>query len=364
MQSTQSVNAFKETTLNHPRLAQTIKKLGLAIRQAELGSLVFVFGPTGVGKSTLAGYMREKLDMELRANGGFDASSLPAAIIEAPYPDAREFSWKEFYRRCLAVLHDPCAHKKVADPRCAAFTWPARLDSRAPGHELRMAFENALLYRKVRVLIIDEAHHIAKGTSAASLTEQLTYIKSLANLTGTVFVMVGTYELLAFRNLSGQVSRRSLDVHFPRYRLDDEQEKRIFHSIVKSFAHILPLPCDVNLHEMMDELYVGSLGCVGLLSGWLLKAVKLAIDDGDGTLRKCNLDDAMYSHDQMNKMIDELLEGEQLLTPPKDSLNLLKTRLGVAGGIGPAKMDVSTEQKKRNPPFTRKPVRDPVGVPA
>jgi len=38
----------------------------------------------------------------------------------------------------------------------------------------------------------------------------------MANQTKIVHVLLGTYELLALRNLSGQLSRRSLDIHFCR----------------------------------------------------------------------------------------------------------------------------------------------------
>jgi hypothetical protein len=307
--------------------------------------------------------MQEKLNKKFRKDGGYDESNLPAVMIEAAYPDARQFSWKEFYRRALADLHDPVPQKKVADPRCSAFALKTRLDPRSAGHELRYAFENALYYRKVKVLIIDEAQHIAKGTSAAGLHEQLDYIKSLANLTGTVIVLVGTYELLSFRNLSGQLSRRSIDVHFPRYMIEDPEQYRQFGSVVKSFASKLPIPCDFELTNMIEDLYAGSMGCVGILNGWLLKAIKKAIEEGSGRLNLNDLTASMYSHDQMTKMIDELLEGELLLTPPKDSLNVLKARLGVAGNVMPKIQDSSAKTVKRNPPFKRKPVRDPVGMP-
>jgi len=53
--------------------------------------------------------------------------------------------------------------------------------------------------------------------------------------------LLGTYELLAFRNLSAQLSRRSIDIHFPRYRADSTADLKAFQSIVKSFEQQLPL---------------------------------------------------------------------------------------------------------------------------
>lgn len=356
-----AIKAFGKLTLNHPHLKVALQRLSLAVKQADQGSVVFIFGPTGAGKSTLATHMCEKLDQEFRLGGDYDDSSLPVALIEAPASDARQFSWKDFYTRALSGLREPLVDKKIDDPRCSVFK--ILDDYRPTGHGLRMAFENALELRKVQVLMIDEAHHIAKGLSAAGLKDQLEYIKSLANLTNTIIILIGTYELLSFRNLSGQLSRRSLDVHFRRYRLNDLEEHRIFGGIVRSFANKLPIPCAFQMAEKIEYLYTGSLGCVGILSGWLVKAMTLAVEEGDGTLKMEDLEQSMYSHDQMSKMIDELLEGEQLMTPPKNSLRTLKARLGVAEYIV-ASAEGPPKSGKTVKPFKRKPARDPVGLPA
>ena len=78
-------------------------------------------------------------------------------------------------------------------------------------------------------------------SSGRRLLDQLDVIKSIANCTGTPHVLVGTYDLLAFRNLSGQLRRRSLDVHFGRYRANRPGEAAIFANVLRSFAAQLPL---------------------------------------------------------------------------------------------------------------------------
>lgn len=360
MDNTLAINAYKEMTINHPHLKLALKRLGLAIRQAKKGSLVFMFGPTGSGKSTLASHMRDKINSAYRDELGFDVSVLPAEVVEAPYSDTQKFNWKDFYRRALIILHDPLADKKLNDPRCSAFESKARTDKAAPGYELRLAFQNAIKHRKVRVLVIDEAHHIAKGASELELREQLEYIKSLANLTKTVIVLVGTYDLLSFRNLSGQLSRRSHDVHLPRYRIDNPEEYKIFGGVVRTFASSLPIPCEFNMTDMVEDLYVGSMGCVGTLNDWLIKAIEFAVEEGNGVLRRDDLTESMFSYDQMSKMIDEVLEGEKLLIQPENGIEMLKARLGVSGRI----VAITNNAKgavKKPAPFKRKPTRDPVG---
>jgi len=68
--------------------------------------------------------------------------------------------------------------------------------------------------RGVHAVIVDEGQHLVKVSSGAKLLDQLDWIKSMTNMTGVVHVLVGTYDLLDFRNLNGQAARRGHDIHF------------------------------------------------------------------------------------------------------------------------------------------------------
>ena len=55
------------------------------------------------------------------------------------------------------------------------------------------------------------------------------------NMTGILHGLFGTYELLEFRNLSGQLSRRSIDIHFSRYHANSAEDlvdfQRVLHML-------------------------------------------------------------------------------------------------------------------------------------
>ncbi len=60
-------------------------------------------------------------------------------------------------------------------------------------------------------------------------------------MTTILHCLLGTYELLTFRNLSGQLSRRSVDIHFPRYQVDNPDDIQAFKSVLLTFQRQMPL---------------------------------------------------------------------------------------------------------------------------
>lgn len=112
---------------------------------------------------------------------------------------------------------------------------------RAVASDYRDAVEQAIRHRRPVAVMIDETQHLGKIGSGRRLLDQLDVIKSIANRTGTVHVLFGTYDLLALRNLNGQMSRRSIDVHLARYRAEVPEERQIFSNILETFERELTL---------------------------------------------------------------------------------------------------------------------------
>lgn len=244
---------FQAFTVAHPHLMAAKDELLQAIRQSEPNSIVMVFGPTGVGKTTLRIRAEQVLTEELCGELESNPWRPPVASIEAAAPEAGSFNWSSYFRRILQEIGDPfTAQRRLLGPVNVVSENGEHfaLASRSSGSEYRHAFEQALRYRKPAAMMIDEAQHIAKVASGRRLLDQLDVIKSIANRTNTTHVLFGTYDLLAFRNLSGQLSRRSVDVHFPRYRAEAREERTMFINVVHSFQQRLPLaePPDLVKH--------------------------------------------------------------------------------------------------------------------
>src|SRR5260370_19797503 len=83
---------FRAYTVAHPRLVKAKDALINAIRGAEPNSLIFVFGPTGVGKTTLRLKTEQLITTELLNVLHEDRTRVPVVSVEAGAPESVSFN--------------------------------------------------------------------------------------------------------------------------------------------------------------------------------------------------------------------------------------------------------------------------------
>ena len=81
--------------------------------------------------------------------------------------------------------------------------------------------------------------------------------------------------------------RRGLDLHFPRYLFQHEQDRQDFQAT--------DIPA---LMQHWFYFYERSIGCIGVLKDWLIRAVAAAIRDGSDTLTQGRLEEHALSLSQ------------------------------------------------------------------
>jgi hypothetical protein len=135
-------------------------------------------------------------------------------------PSSLLFKWADFYTRALRSVSEPLIDYKI-NYHALTPVYNEKLrrhvnpHTRGDAAALQRAWEQVIKYRQMVAILIDEAQHFGKMTKGSTLSEQLDHIKSLAVETQTVHILAGTYDLPIFRDLNAQLSRRSIDVHFP-----------------------------------------------------------------------------------------------------------------------------------------------------
>ena len=368
---------FRSYTIAHPQLKAVSEALRRAIQEPGGASLIFVVGPTGVGKTTLRLRIEQELKQRFLAVSGPEPGRIPVVGFEAAAPDSGNFNWKDYYRRALRALEEPLIDYKLDRPmpvRNGTGEWTAA--ARVCSPELRQALEQALRHRRPAAVLIDEAQHLTKIASGRRLSDQLDCLKSLASLTGCVHVLIGTYELLPCRNLSAQLSRRSLDIHFRRYRIDSPDDVVAFQRVIFTFQRHLPLAQEPELWRDWEFCYTHSLGCVGILKDWFARALADVLDRGAPTLTRADLERCTWSLDQCLTTARDTLDGESVFIEKLETANRLRQLLGFGTKAGAEAAKPADRATRREPRpggagglkrrgrrvGLRRPVRDEIGI--
>ena len=176
---------------------------------------------------------------------------------------------------------------------------------------MRRALEQALYYRRPIAFLMDEAQHLKKIAGGRRLLDQMDVLKSLASLTGIVHVLIGTYDLLGLANLSAQLNRRSIEIHFPRYQAENSQEWTVFQSALLTFQRHLPLAKEPDLVGHSEFIYERSVGCIGILKNWLGRALAAALEKSAETLTLQHLERSAEPLRKLLRMAREIQEGEK-----------------------------------------------------
>ncbi len=358
---------FREKKLAHKHLAEAKQKIMEALSPGDPCSLILVYGPTGVGKTTLATNIGETLKEEDKQNPG-PPGHIPVASIEVVASTNTGVDWRDYLYRSMEALDEPLINRKI-DPEA-----PFKLLSpsgylkskRSSSADLRRALESALIQRKPKAFIVDEAQHLKKLPSGKRLIDQMDTLKSLANLTGIKHILFGTFELLDLADLSAQLNRRTSEIHLPRYRMNNREELEEFLFFLSGLEEHLPMPERTNLSESplsVDFIYERSAGCPGILKDWMTRALALAIRENATTIDISHMTRTSIPDSQLARIAREIMEGENRLKTDRSSE--IRSLLGMAPPS--ASTDPSTENpvktKKRGfKPGTRKPSRDKIGI--
>lgn len=311
----EKVTFFVNYTMAHPHLIQAFNEVMQLVRSAPGISLIFVVGPTGVGKTTLLHRLEQKLTEKALPELKHNQGKIPVIGLEAKAPEFSQFDWKDFYIRLLKILNEPLVEKKISYGQSCS-KW-------------RAAVESALINRSPDAFYIDEAHHLTMLPSGRKLKDQPETLKSLANLTQVKIIPTGTYDLLPLIDLGDQLCRRSKTIHFQRYHGENSQEAQAFKSVVQTFSQYLPLPKRPDLLSHWEFLYERSLGCVGILKDWLSVTLCTVLDSDNlaQTITFSDLQRHAPGVRQCLMMLKAISMGEQQLQESDEDLLKLKLAL-------------------------------------
>lgn len=366
----EKLDLFRNCTVVHPHLKKAYEEFRDAVNNPGGASVIFLFGPTGVGKTTLLRQIIKVMVSEKTARLERDPNYLPVATAEARAPESGSFDWKAYYQSILTSLSELPASDYPIPSRSRLKK--SKSDQRNIGSSnshlstLREQVIVNIQHRELVVFLTDEAQRFSKLASSSRQQVQMDALQSMASMTNTLHGLFGTYELLEFRNLSGQLSRRSIDIHFPRYQADCSSDLIEFQRVLKSFGEKMTLEKAPELEIHWEYFYERSIGCVGILKDWLTQAYRKALHESASTLSEHHWQPYAPSIAQCLQIAAEAIEGEKAFEFESPEVSLLRQKLGLSrvstSTISPDTSSVIASSKKtKGRPGVRQPNRDVIG---
>ncbi len=360
---------FENYKVNHPKLKEVLQSVMNSIDKPGGASIIKVIGPTGVGKTTLRLQIEKKLIEKALPKLEEDRGTIPVIGVEAVAPESGNFNWKDYYTRALIALEEPLIQHKISfDYNIPEIRRNSQgnilIKQSIATNKLRQALENALTHRRPDIFFVDEAHHLSKMSSGKKLEDQMDCIKSIANMTGVLHGLFGTYQMNVMHDLNSELSRRTINIHFPRYKLDNPKDLKAFQSILLTFQKHLPLNVEPDLVEKWDYLYERSLGCVGILKDWLTRSLGDALEQKDNTITDKYLKRKAMPVAQCEKILKEILEGEKYFAETQEKISNLRKALGLVPELNAETTKNPAKPKKKSSRRVgqRNPKRDSIGV--
>jgi energy-coupling factor transporter ATP-binding protein EcfA2 len=371
------LNYFRNQKISHPKLDKAFDELWEAVKSYNDGSLILLYGPTGVGKTTIMNFIEKKILQEIKDELLIDRERIPLVKVEIAGPSAGKFDWKDFYKEVLRELAEFSIDNRVdfskwQNPQQSVLPFDnfkqmysvLANDNKSTESRLRNSVEQALRHRRPKVVLLDEAQHLTALSSGRKLLDQQNVIKSLANRTNTTHALFGSYELLLFRDLNGQLARRTVNIHFQRYR-KNSTDLQDFEETIWNFQNELPLEKQPDLVSEVNYLYNGCLGCIGILKDWLYRALVKALSENNETMTKQHLERTKLEEIKLLKILGECLDGENRIIKEKQETSkklseLLDGPVVLDNGIKVMKKQYSG--RTRRGVGVRNPTRDPIGT--
>ena len=322
---------FENRALAHEMMNKVKSEVRRLLKGGNRHPVILVVGPTGIGKSTLLRLLKKEITAELLKSLAHDPGRIPIVSVEASAPETGAFNWRDHYIKCLTELRDVLIFNKLEDDDCDICRGKGYLSNnpRVSAPSFRHALEHALVHRRPVGFFIDEAQHLTKMSSGRRLLDQMDIIKSISNCTRIPHVLFGTYDLLALRNLNGQLSRRNSEIHFARYKADDRKDLAEFKKVMRSFEQLLPVIEQPCLETQWEFIYERSLGCVGTLKEWLSRALELALDENSRIINSSHLERSAMSVTRCRTIAQEIIHGEERLAEDAKARPHLLSMLGL-----------------------------------
>jgi energy-coupling factor transporter ATP-binding protein EcfA2 len=321
------IDYFKNLFIAHPNIAKAQDDLMRTILSPGPYKIAMLYGPSGVGKTTLRQNITKKLTHYVQQHPADYRGRIAFPGILLDSPDDGRMSWRDdYYVPALGALNEILIDKKfeyeitpVNDP----FTGVTTLHKHMRKADLRKTVITTLKWRNPIAFWIDDAQHLTKVSKGARLLDQIDSIKALSDATGVLHVLFGTYGMLNLLGLSAELLRRTIQIHLPRYQKDSKADFQAFEDTLYTLQMSLPIEEQPDLLAHSNYFYAQSQGCIGILKDRLTFALEAALKAGARTIMPEHWKAYETPEWELIEMSRQIREGERHLEAKMHPQNII-----------------------------------------
>ena len=256
---------------------------------------MLLVGASGVGKTTLV----RELVRELNEAVEKDPWTVRAICIRAPSAHGSKYGWKDLYRRWSGGIGEPLPDRKVSRKRIVSGSGSDRSRGsflQGTVDVMRSSVFKSTVERGIEVVFVDEAANLVLNEQGRTLRDRLDILRDMSDESSEEETILdeGSFSIVLFStfriveggvlNLSPELIRRMGKIDFSRYDPEaavGSEDFLSYRDIVKALLDQIPEEMRPTLSvENLKQLLGRSVGCVGILCKWILRATVLCKEEG------------------------------------------------------------------------------------
>ena len=352
---------FKDYIVHHKNLDVALEETMRYIRSLVDERIILVCGPSGVGKQELVNGVKQQIIETVGIDSNQTTDCIPIVEVEAIAPVEGSFDFPSLWISTLNEMSEPMMDHKMLPTEAEGCDDKGNriIKSEVKKADYEKILINTLKHRHVKVMIINEAHHMLMVATAKKANWSVNVLKSLASCRVPI-ILVGTYELLNYLELESeyidQSIRRTKIVNFPRYYRGAEGLKH-FGTAAKALILNMPFEeTDPNIiSKNIEYVFEYSLGRIGALKIWMMDAFSYALDNNAKLFTREHLEATRLSGYLRGIVLDGIEEGESRMSKFLSDGDSNKSQL--ATDENPSDVPGKSPAKNKKP-FKRNPKRD------
>ncbi len=331
----------KSLVLMHEHFERAFKLVFAFASYAELGSVCFVTGASGAGKTTLMKMLADEL-----YGDSIPKDHIPVIHLNANNSQQGKFSQKKLIFDIYSALGDPFRSDPAEIlPKDVLESANDEIDDVAEWRWTSIVERLARAYG-LEVLIIDEGQLMCLAPGRHLPSDYLDALRVLALNAHIRIIIAGTYDLLEVWNYSQHINRRSVTVHINRYNKTRPQRVS-FLGVLQGIEEQRDLPRGI-LTTQAAKLYHWSFGVPGEIYSQVDRARIYCKASGSKGISWDHFEDAKYLPPQLLRLEQEIIVGESIL-------------FSSSSERPPEPHQQQKVVSRRRGPRARRPTRSPVG---